>query len=520
MNLGRALSRAACHFKERCSLSCAGKTRTFTEIDENSNRFVNGLLKLGVKKTDRVAILSDNCVEYVEIDFALYKGGMIRVGINPMVSSREAEYMISDSGANTIIVSLGLLSLISSIMNKLPSVKNYICISEKPVPERIIKYQDFIEVQDVNYPKIQVDEDDIAMLFYTGGTTGIPKGAMHTHEGIINVVMNLQSEYLQLNRTDVLLSGGSLAHANGFRAILCFLEGAKFIIPVGFLPKEIFETVEREKVTVLCTVPTTLTRLSSYPDIKRYNLNSLRLITYGAAPMPTDTLKKVLKIFGNRLAQGYGQAEALMAITHLSQEDHILEGAEKDARKLASAGRPYSTVDVRIVDNRSEDVKPGEAGEVIVKGKITMRGYWNNPEATAEAIRDGWVYTGDIGTVDEDGYIYLIDRKKDMIISGGYNIYAREVEDVLHSHPAIAEAAVIGVPDDEWGESVKAVVTLKPGMTATEEEIIQFCKERLSSYKKPKSLDFVVELPKTSVGKISKKDLRAKYWEGQERAVH
>lgn len=520
MNLGIALSRAACHFKERCSLSCAGKTRTFAEIEENSNRFVNGLLRLGVNKKDRVAIFSDNCVEYAEIDFALYKGGMVRVGINPMLSPREVEYMINDSGANTVIGSPRLLNLISSIMNQLPTVKNYICISEKPVPEKMIKYQDFIEAQNMNYPNIQVDEDDLAMLFYTGGTTGIPKGAMHTHEGIINVVMNLQSEYLQLNRTDTLLSAGSLAHANGFRAITCFLEGVKFIIPEGFLPKEILETLEREKVTVLCTVPTTLIRLSSYPDVKKYNLNSLRLITYGAAPMPTDKLKEVLKTFGNRLAQSYGQAEALMAITHLSKEDHVLEGAEKDVRKLASAGRPYSTVEVKIVNERGEDVKLGEVGELIVKGKITMKGYWNNPEATAETIKDGWIYTGDIGAADEDGYIYLIDRKKDMIISGGYNIYAREVEDVLHAYPAIAEAAVIGVPDDEWGESVKAVVTLNPGMTATEEEIIQFCKERLSSYKKPKSLEFVAELPKTSIGKISKKDLRAKYWEGQERAIH
>lgn len=520
MNLGKALSRGACHFKERHSLSCTGKTRTFTEIDENSNRFVNGLLKLDVNKRDRVAIFSDNCVEYVEIDFALYKGGMIRVGINPMLSQREVEYIINDSGANTVIVSPRLSNQILSIMNRLPNVKNYICISEKPVPERMIKYQDLIETQNANYSKIQVEEDDLAMLFYTGGTTGIPKGAMHTHEGIINVIMNLQSEYLQLNRIDTLLSGGSLAHANGFRAILCFLEGAKFIIPEGFQPKEIFETIEREKVTVLCTVPTTLIRLSSYPEIKKYNLNSLRLITYGAAPMPTDKLKEVLMIFGNRLAQSYGQAEALMAITHLSKEDHVLESSEKDNRKLASAGRPYSTVEVSIVNDHGENVKPGGVGEIIVKGKITMKGYWNNSEATADTIKDGWIYTGDIGTADENGYIYLIDRKRDMIISGGYNVYAREVEDVLHAHPAIEEAAVIGVPDDEWGESVKAVITLKPGMTATEEEIIQFCKGRLSSFKKPKSIDFIAELPKTSIGKISKKDLRAKYWKGQERAIH
>lgn len=271
---------------------------------------------------------------------------------------------------------------------------------------------------------------------------------------------------------------------------------------------------------MLSTVPTTLIRLCNYPDIDKFNLSSLRLITYGAAPMPTEKLKEALKIFGRRLGQSFGQAESLMAITHLSIEDHVPDGSEREVRKLASAGRPYLTNEVRIVNKEGNDVKIGEAGEVIVKSKINMRGYWRNQKATAEALRDGWVYTGDLGTFDEDGYIYLIDRKKDMIISGGYNIYAREVEDILHIHPAIAEAAVIGIPDDEWGESVKAIVVLKPSMTLSEEEVVQFCKDRLASYKKPKSVDFVSELPKTSIGKISKKDLKAPFWANQKRAVH
>jgi len=236
--------------------------------------------------------------------------------------------------------------------------------------------------------------------------------------------------------------------------------------------------------------------------------------------MPVDKLKEALETFGSRLAQSYGQAEALMAITHLTVAEHVLQGPEKEVRRLASAGRPYTTVEVRILSERGEDVKPAEVGEVIVKGKIAMKGYWNNPEATAETIKDGWVYTGDLGTTDDEGYIYLVDRKKDMIISGGYNIYAREVEDVLYTHPAIAEAAIIGVPDEEWGESVKALVVLASGMSATEQELIQFCRERLASYKKPKSVDFVPELPKTSVAKIDKKKLRAPYWAGQERAIH
>jgi acyl-CoA synthetase (AMP-forming)/AMP-acid ligase II len=358
------------------------------------------------------------------------------------------------------------------------------------------------------------------MLFYTGGTTGVPKGAIHTHDSIMSVLMNLQAEFWRLQKSDVFLSGGSLAHANGFRFMVCFLQGAKFIIPDHFDPKDILETVEREKVTMVSTVPTTLIRLCSYPDIKKYNVESLRMVTYGAAPMPTDKLKDAIKIFGQRLTQSYGQAEALMAISRLPADEHILEGSEKEVGRLASAGWPYSTNEVRIVDPQDKEVKRGEIGEIVVRGKIVMKGYWQKPEATAEALKDGWIHTGDLGTMDEEGYIYLVDRKKDMIISGGYNIYAREVEDVLHSHPAVSEAAVIGVPDESWGEAIKAMVLLKPGQSVSEAELIKFCKERLASFKKPKSIEFVSALPRTAAGKISKKDLRAPYWAGQERAIH
>ncbi len=516
MNLGMALSRAASHFRNRCAVICADKKRTFAQIDENSNRLAKGLFNIGIRKQDRVAIFCHNCVEYIEIDWALYKTGMIRVAINPRLSSREVACIIRDSGAKTVIVSPRLTNLISSIQAELPEVKNYICISE--FIEGMIEYHEFIEAQNPSLPKLIINEDDIAMLFYTGGTTGTPKGAIHTHESVMNVIMNLQAEHYQLTQSDVFLGGGSLAWADGFRAMICFLEGAQFIIPEQFMPREVLETIEKEKVTLLSTVPTTLIRLYSSPYINEFNLKSLRLIIYGGSPMPTEKLKEALKIFGHKLAQNYGQAEAVMAITHLSIEDHV-EGI-KEVAKLSSAGRPFTTIEVKVVNERGEDVKPGNIGDVIVKGKITMKGYWQNLEATAEAIKDGWLYTGDIGYFDADGYLYLLDRKKDMIISGGLNIYAREIEEVVQTHPAVAEVAVIGVPDEEWGESVKAIVVLKSGMSSSAEDIIQFCSKILARYKKPKSVGFVSELPKTSLGKISKKDLRAPFWAGQERAIH
>ena len=518
MNLGKVLTRAAGHFKDRCALACGAQKRTFSEIDMNSNRFANGLLGLGVRKQDRVAIFAENCVEYVEVDWALYKAGMVRVAINPLLSPGEVAYIIKDSQANTVVVTPRLGKMVLQAQDQLPEVKNFICLSR---PEAgMTEYARFISSQPASPPGIDVREDDLSMLFYTGGTTGVPKGAMHTHESILQVLQNLQAEFWRLRPSDVFLSGGSLAHANGFRAMTGFLEGAKFIIPEQFVPEEIFATVEKEKVTLLSTVPTTLIRLCGSPQVHKFDLSSLRLITYGAAPIPTQKLVEALRIFGNRLGQSYGQAESLMAISHMDIEDHVPNGSEREVRKLASAGRPYMANEVRVVDREDRDVKVGEIGEVIVKSKINMKGYWRNEKATAEALRDGWVYTGDLGTLDEDGYLYLIDRKKDMIISGGYNIYAREVEEVLYTHPAVDAAAVIGVPDEEWGESVKAVVVLKPGMKASEQEIIQFCKEKLASFKKPKSVDFVPELPKTSIGKISKKDLKAPYWANQERAIH
>jgi acyl-CoA synthetase (AMP-forming)/AMP-acid ligase II len=520
MNLGTVISRAASHFTDRCAFTCAGESRTFVEIDRNSNRFANGLLDLGLKKGDRVAIICDNSVQYLEAEFGIYKSGTVRVAINPMLSPREIAHIVKDSGSSLVLVSPRLLRVLTPLASQMPEVKNYISVSEKP--EGMIDYQEFIKHQDPGTPRVQVHEDDLCMLFYTGGTTGVPKGAMQTHDIVINVLMNLQSEYLHLSQRDIFLAVGSLAHANGFRANLCFLEGSRFILAERFVPDEITERIEREEVTVISTVPTTLIRLCDYlrQHRKQHNLESLRLVTYGAAPMPTDRLKEAIGVFGNRLAQSYGQAEGLMAITHLAEEDHVLDPSDKEIRRLASAGRPYMTVEVRTVNDQGEDIRPGEIGEVIVKGKITMKGYRNNPQATAETLKDGWLYTGDLGTLDEEGYLYLVDRKKDMIISGGLNICAREVEDVLQTHPAIAAAAVIGVPDEEWGEAVKAVVALKPGMSSTGTEIIQFCKERLASFKKPKTVDFVSQLPETSVGKIDKKNLRTPYWEGQERAIH
>jgi acyl-CoA synthetase (AMP-forming)/AMP-acid ligase II len=311
-----------------------------------------------------------------------------------------------------------------------------------------------------------------------------------------------------------------LYHGAGSYVAPVWIRGATHVIVSDFDPEIILEAIEKEKVTVLKTIPTLLIRLIGHPDIKKRDLSSLRTIVYGASPMPTGKLKEAISIFGPILIQTYGQSEAPNTITLLKKEDHIIKGTPQEVARLSSAGRPYSEVEVRIVDEKGNDVPPGVEGEVIVRGDVTMGGYWMDPIKTAETFRDGWIYTGDIGRWDELGYLYLVDRKGEMIISGGLNIYPSEVEQVLNEHKAVLEAAVFGVPDESWGESVKAVVVLKPGFKASEQELIEFCRNSLPGYKKPKSVEFRDTLPKSGAGKILRKALKDEYWKGYDRRIH
>jgi len=517
VDVGILISRAGKWYSDRVGVICAGKERTFGDIERNSNRFANGLLReCGLVKGDLVGIYADNCVEYLEVLFGVLKSGMVGVGVNAMLSANEAAFIIRDSGARVVVTSPRVANAIAAIKEKLPAVERMLCIGQ-PL-QGMIDYEGFISKQSASRPDVALTEDDLAQLFYTGGTTGVPKGVMLTHRIVLTALTNMHAEFCHINRDDVVLSPGSLAHANGYYSLLAFINGAKLIILGGYDASEVLATIEREKVTVHPGYPVTLTRLIDHPDIRKFDLSSLRLLTYGASPMPCDKLRTALEIFGPRLTQGYGQAEALMTITFLTPEDHAAALAHNPHR-LASCGKPYMTMEIRIVDEHGSDVPSGQFGEVIARGGVCMMGYWNNPEATAQTIRDGWVHTGDIGWMDDEGYVYLVDRKKDVVKTGGENVYAREVEDVLSEHPAIAEAAVVGVPDEAWGEAVKAIVVLKAGTYASADEIRRFCKQRLSSYKSPKSVEFADDLPKTPAGKISKKALRDPYWAGRDRRI-
>jgi acyl-CoA synthetase (AMP-forming)/AMP-acid ligase II len=363
--------------------------------------------------------------------------------------------------------------------------------------------------------------DDLAWLFYTSGTTGKPKGAMLTHRVLLAMTMNFYGDMAPLGPDDAILHAAPLSHGSGLYSLPNIAKGATNVIPdsKSFDPDLAFKTIQEYQVTNMFAAPTMVKLLIESKAVDQYDHSSMKCLNYGGAPMYVEDMKLALTKLGPCLVQLYGQGESPMTITYLPKRDHVLKGSAEQMGRLSSAGIERTDVEVKIFDDQDNELPPGQVGEVATRSDVVMKGYWRNPEATAETLRHGWLHTGDIGKMDEGGYLFLLDRSKDMIISGGENIYPREIEEVMLRHPAVHEVAVIGVPDARWGEAVKAVVALHPGATATEEELIAFCKDNMAGYKKPKSVDFIDTLPKNNYGKVMKRDLRAKYWEGRERKI-
>ncbi|KKK34777.1 AMP-dependent synthetase, partial [Mesobacillus campisalis] len=323
---------------------------------------------------------------------------------------------------------------------------------------------------------------------------------------------------LDIQEGDIMLHAAPLTHASGTLVLPHWVSGAANSILSGFLPDQYLQTIHHEKPTTLNLVPTMIVMLLNHPNVEQYSFESVRNIIYGASPMPREALKRGLELWGPKFVQYYGQTEAPLILSILNKNDHTGSGEEGEAR-LLSCGRPVPTASIKIIDENGEELPAGEVGEIAVKSSQAMVGYWKELELTQDTIKDGWVHTRDMGYLDQNGYLFLVDRKSDMIISGGFNIYPREVEEVLYQHPAVQEAAVVGVPDKKWVEAVKAYVVLKNGATVNEDEIIQFCKDRLASYKKPASVEFIDTLPKSAVGKVMRRFLRDPHWEGKERRI-
>jgi acyl-CoA synthetase (AMP-forming)/AMP-acid ligase II len=512
------VAKAAVRFPNHTSVVYQQTRLTNRELLARRNRLANALLGLGLKKGDRVAVLLNNCHQSVECFVGLSRAGLVLVPMNARYTAKEHLFMLNDSEAKAILMGAEFTEVIGSILKEASSVSHAVGVTGK-APQPMLSYEELLGKASPEDPGVEVQESDIVSLRYTAGTTGQPKGTVHDHRSYNAMVVNILLDGFSIEEGDAVALMGPVTHASGAMILPHIVRGAKVVILSTFDIPTILDTVQRERITTLYLVPTMIVMILAYPDLKKYDLSSLKNIRYGASPISPEILKRGLEVFGNIFQQGYGLTEGFMPVTLLLKKDHILDGTAKSLKRLSSIGREVTIARVLIMDEEGKFLPPGQIGEIVVQSEMNMKGYWKKPEATAETLRGGWLHTRDMGYMDEEGYIYLVDRKDDMIVSGGFNIYPKEVEDVLYGHPAVLEAAVFGVPDEKWGEAVKAAVSLRPGMQATEEEIIEHCKKHLASYKKPKSVDFMKDLPKSLYGKILRRQLKDPYWKGRDRMI-
>jgi fatty-acyl-CoA synthase len=502
MNVGSLLTIQANKFPDRTALIYETKRFTFLEFDRRSNQMANALLRFGLQKGDRVAALFFNSPEIVEVFLGAAKVGGVFTPINFRLAAEEVIYLVNHSDARIFVFGEEFFSLVENIHPQLPRVEKFISAGRAAFP-RVIEYEPLLEGSRVEEPGIAVSEEDECQMLYTSGTTGRPKGAVLTHG---NVLWNLVSTLLarEDKEGEIALVSGPLYHAaalNNHFLIRLALAGTSVLMK-HFDPRIFMEIIQKEKVNVISGAPAMFHLLLNLPDVGKYDTRSINRCTLGSSTLPDETKKKLMKLFPNA-----GGVYDVYGATEVSPTLSVLKAADS-FRKTACVGPAVPFLEVRIVDSRDREVPRGETGEIICRGPNVMKGYYKDPEGTSEALRGGWLHTGDIGRMDEEGFIYIVDRKKDMIISGGENIYPREIEELLYHHPKIREAAVVGIPDPLWGESVKAFVVLKTGMSMSEEEVIEYCKARLASYKKPKVVVFADSLPRNPSGKVLKKLLR------------
>jgi len=519
MAVGDMIRRSAERFPEKTALTFQNKRITYSDLDQRVNAFANRLLDMGGRKGDRLGVVLHNCPEYIEAYFACAKSGLIFVPINNLLKQGELKQIIQYIEPRFLLVDSDFEDLILKATEETDFTEFKISLGESQ-SSPFISYEDSLSQGSRKEPKVEISKDDVMSIFLTSGTTGLPKGAMRTHHhNFQNALVCALEMKLDVNDRTILLF--PLYHVTFEDHTRHFLMGnTVYIRKEGtFDPKEVLGILEREKITTCQFVPTMVNAMLQEKSIETYDLHHLRLIPYAASPMPVELLKQAMKRFQCGFIQFYGQTETGPLTTVLPPEAHVLKGTDAQLDRLASAGRAALNYEVRILDEEGKDVPVGEVGEIAVRSEAMIIGYWHLPEQTAESVRDGWRLTGDFGKFDSEKYVYIVDRKNDMIISGGKNIYPREVEEVIYSHESVLDVAVLGVPDDYWGESVKAIVVLKNGMTATEDEVIGICRERLASYKKPKSVEFREELPRSPTGKILKRKIREEYWESRDRRV-
>jgi fatty-acyl-CoA synthase len=499
MNIGGFLSRRAQLSPTREALVIDDLRMTYTELNQRADRLANAAKLHGLKHGDRVAVLALNEPEYFDLFFGLAKLGVILVPINHRLAGPEVEYILSDSEAGILFFGKEFTEVVDSIRKAIPA--GTLVTFADTVPEWAVSYQDFIGRASDKEPEIVGGDEDTLTILYTSGTTGRPKGAQLTHEGYFGTSVTLKSTFGEVGET--MLMPLPLFHIGALAPVPMAIHfGQKMVYQRTFDPKGFLELIQREKVTWFGSVPQILVFLRTVPDFDKYDWSTVQMVLVYAAPVPV-TLIKEYAAAGIEIRQLYGMTECTGPATVIDGEHAIL--------KAGSCGLPFFHTEIRVVDDMGRDVAPEEMGEVLIKANNLMKGYWKNPEATANTIKDDWLYSGDMARMDKDGFLYIMDRKKDMIISGGENIYPAEIEDYLLGHPKIVDVGVIGYQDEKWGESVKAVVTLKEGEHLTEEELIAWCQGKMAKFKIPKKVAVTDMIPRTPTGKILKRILRERF---------
>jgi fatty-acyl-CoA synthase len=517
----RFLRYAEQQYPGRTAVVCDHRRYNYKEFGNRARHLAGALLQIGVRPGDRVAFLSTNCHRLLEAYYGVLEAGAVLLPLNIRLSASELGYIVNDSGATIVFIEKQFLPLVEAFRKDLTTVKTFVLLEGVPELPWLAaqNYEEFIAAATPHRADVaSIDENTVAELFYTSGTSANPKGVMLTHRNIYLHAVHVCMAF-QIPNGNVELHTIPLFHANGWGvAHFLTLLGGKHVMIHRFDPKEVFRLIEVEGARTCSLVPIMATALVNCPERKNYDLSSLtRIVIGGAASSPT-LIREVEETFGCQCFSGYGLTETSPALSLSPMKTGM--GWEGEQRYVGQAmtGYPVPGVEMRVVDANDQDVAPDgvSIGEIIVRGDGVMEGYWGQPEASAEALRGGWFHTGDMATLNTDGYFLVVDRKKDIIVSGGENISSLELEKAILAHPAILEACVIPVPDAKWGEVPKALLVRKPNAQVAEQELLEFCRGKLSHYKCPRSVEFVDSLPKTATGKILKKDLRKKYWHGKD----
>jgi len=495
---------------------------SFDEVGELSCRIANALLAAGFLKETKGAVWAVNDVTAWTCTLGLWRANLCWIPVGARSPADENQHVLDAFDCEVLFFQKQFAPVVAELRPRLPKVRLWICIdAELPDFPGCSALLDWVRDQPATRPEITVDMDDVVMLSATGGTTGVPKGVMNTHRSTQTFCAHFMIGCpYGADEQPVNLAAAPMTHTAGLLSVPCTARGGTVVVVTKPDPALLLAAIPKHRVTEFFLPPTVIYRLLDIPDLgAKVDFSSLRYFLYGAAPMSVEKLKQAIEVIGPVMMGGYGQTEAPASIAFLPPGEHFVDGRLASDERLSSVGRPNPLVRVEIMNDASAILPPGETGEICVRGDLVMKGYYKAPDKTAETIVHGWLHTGDIGHLDADGYLHITDRKKDMIISGGFNVYPSEVEQVLWAHPAVQDCAVIGVPDVQWGEAVKAVVELNAGTQVRADELIALCKEKLGPVKAPKSVDFVESLPRSPVGKVLKKDLRARYWRDTARKI-